>query len=165
MLEPQNQKENLKTETADNNFKEVALLINSLLGDEYVLYAKTRRAQWDIEGTNFSPSRKFFEIQFEILDKIIHSTNEKVRLFGRTNPASLNDFLLAVRLNNADENSSDKPVIIKKLFDHHESLISLLRQDITTVGEKYQDFDTVIFLSGLLEQHEKIAWMLTSHMG
>jgi starvation-inducible DNA-binding protein len=148
-----------------NNFAEVALLINSLLGDEYLLYARTRRAQWDIEGSNFTPSRKFFEIQFEILDKIIYSTNEKVRLLGSANSGSLDDFLKAVRLNKKEDNDpDDKTIIIKRLFEHHESLIRLLRQDIITVGGTYKDFDTVVFLSGLLEKHERIAWMLTSHL-
>ena len=35
-----------------------------------------------------------------------------------------------------------------------------LRTDLATVGDKYHDAGTNDFLTGLMEQHEKMAWML-----
>jgi len=54
---------------------DAARSLNSLLADEYQLYLTTRRAQREIKETNFNGMDKFFEIQFEILDKIIFKTD------------------------------------------------------------------------------------------
>ena len=35
-------------EIADHQLKAVALLLNTLLADEYVLYTKTRNAHWNV---------------------------------------------------------------------------------------------------------------------
>ena len=139
-------------------------LFNSLLADEYQLYVTTRRAQRDIKETNFKGLNKFFEIQFEILEKIIQSIGERVDTVGRFSPDSLNDFLKVGRLNGSDQVTNDQKNIINKLVEHHKLLINLLNNDIITTIEVHNDPETASFLSKLLEQHEKIVWMLGSHL-
>ena len=139
-------------------------LFNSLLADEYQLYVTTRRAQRDIKETNFNGLNKFFEIQFEILEKIIQSIGERVDTVGRFSPDSLNDFLKVGRLNGSDQVTNDQRNIINKLVEHHKLLINLLNNDIITTIEVHNDPETASFLSKLLEQHEKIVWMLGSHL-
>ena len=139
-------------------------LFNSLLADEYQLYVTTRRAQRDIKETNFNGLDKFFEIQFEILEKIIQSIGERVDTVGRFSPDSLNDFLKVGRLNGSDQVTNDQKNIINKLVEHHKLLINLLNNDIITTIEVHNDPETASFLSKLLEQHEKIVWMLGSHL-
>ena len=39
-----------------------------------------------------------------------------------------------------------------------------LRADVDTVTDKHRDTGTADFLTGLLEQHEKSAWMLRSFL-
>jgi starvation-inducible DNA-binding protein len=46
------------------------------------------------------------------------------------------------------------------LLADHESVIRTLRTEITPVADKYKDVGTSDFLTGLLEKHEKMAWML-----
>ena len=139
-------------------------LFNSLLADEYQLYVTTRRTQRDIKETNFNGLNKFFEIQFETLEKIIQSIGERVDTVGRFSPDSLNDFLKVGRLNGSDQVTNDQKNIINKLVEHHKLLINLLNNDIITTIEVHNDPETASFLSKLLEQHEKIVWMLGSHL-
>jgi starvation-inducible DNA-binding protein len=150
--------------STDEELGEVAQSLNALLADEYQLYVTTRRAQREIKETNFNGMDKFFENQFEVLEKIIQSTDERVRTFGRFSPNSLNDFLKVGRLNGSNQGTYDQRNIINKLLEHHKLIIDLLRSDITTTVEIHNDSETASFLSGLLEQHEKIVWMLKSHL-
>jgi starvation-inducible DNA-binding protein len=143
---------------------EVAKSLNALLADEYQLYVITRRAQREIKETNINGMDKFFENQFEVLEKIIQSTDERVRTFGRFSPNSLNDFLKVGRLNGSNQRAYDQINMINKLLEYHKLLVNLLRSDITTILEVHNDSDTASFLSELLEQHEKIIWMLESHL-
>ena len=48
------------------------------------------------------------------------------------------------------------------LHGDHEAMVRALRADLTTVMEKHIDAGTNDFLTGLMEKHEKMAWMLRS---
>lgn len=55
--------------------------------------------------------------------------------------------------------------LIQNLLDDHETLARTLRNDIGIVDEKNKDISTTDFLTGILEQHEKMAWMLRAYLG
>jgi starvation-inducible DNA-binding protein len=54
--------------------------------------------------------------------------------------------------------------MIAALLNDHEDLIRHLREDSDTCDEKYHDKGTDDFLTGLMEQHEKMAWMLRAFL-
>jgi starvation-inducible DNA-binding protein len=149
---------------AENHLKEAALLLNTLLADEYVLYTKTRNAHWNIQGPNFIALHKFFETQYDALDIIIDDTAERVRALGHFALGSLKDFIAIARLSEHEHDFSDQGHIIQTLMEDHESIIGSLRNEITTVAEKHKDQGTADFMTGLMEQHEKMAWMLRAHL-
>src|SRR3989442_1696288 len=50
--------------------------------------------------------------------------------------------------------------MLDNLLADHETLIRQLRADADAAASKYQDMGTNDFLTGLMEKHEKMAWML-----
>lgn len=52
---------------SDANIASVAQSLNKLLADEHVLYIKTRRAHWNVEGPDFLTIHRFFEEQYKQL--------------------------------------------------------------------------------------------------
>lgn len=50
--------------------------------------------------------------------------------------------------------------MVLTLLADHEGLVECLRHDLEETGERYGDVGTNDFLTGLMEQHEKTAWML-----
>ena len=50
--------------------------------------------------------------------------------------------------------------MIANLVTDHEAIIRFLREDIETIGEKSGDVGSIDLLTCLLQQHEKMAWML-----
>jgi starvation-inducible DNA-binding protein len=151
-------------EISDKNLKDVATLLNILLADEYVLYTKTRNAHWNIQGDNFIELHKLFESQYELLNTTIDDTAERVRALGHFAIGSLKDFLQVTQLNEQNDDFSDQNHIIKTLLEDHESVIHWLRNQITIVSDELKDLGTADFMTGLMEQHEKIAWMLRSYL-
>jgi starvation-inducible DNA-binding protein len=151
-------------EISDKNLKEVATLLNNILADEYVLYTKTRNAHWNIQGDNFMELHKLFETQYDALDIIIDDTAERVRSLGHFALGSLKDFLSVTQLNEQNEDFSDQKHIIKTLLEDHESVIHSLRNHIPKISEELKDLGTADFLTGNMEQHEKISWMLRSYL-
>ncbi len=50
--------------------------------------------------------------------------------------------------------------MLANLLADHEAVVHTLRTDLKTVADKHYDVGTNDFLTGLVEQHEKMAWML-----
>ena len=155
---------NIDTEIAEVHMKEVALLLNTLLADEYVLTTKTRNAHWNIQGQNFTALHTFFESQYNTLDIIIDNVAERVRALGHFALGSLKDFIAITRLSEHNHDNADCSHVIQTLLQDHATLIQLLRKDISEIAKEDEDLGTVDFLTGLLEQHEKMAWMLRAHL-
>jgi starvation-inducible DNA-binding protein len=54
--------------------------------------------------------------------------------------------------------------MISNLLTDHESTIKYLRKSADKCDEEYNDMGTNDFLIGLMEIHEKMAWMLRTHL-
>ena len=54
--------------------------------------------------------------------------------------------------------------IIKALVNDHETIIRIIRDEITPVAGKYNDHGTAYFVKGLMGQHEKMALTLRSFL-
>jgi starvation-inducible DNA-binding protein len=53
--------------------------------------------------------------------------------------------------------------MISNLLSDHEQIIRSLRTDANRC-EEYHDMGTNDFLIGVMEKHEKMAWMLRAHL-
>src|SRR5689334_1152824 len=143
----------------------VVEILNRLLADEVVLYVKTRNYHWNVEGPDFSETHKFFEEQYEQLDEIMDAVAERARMLGGRAAGSLNQYLELTQLTEDKLNTTGEKNMIGNLLNDHEAIIRRLRENIDAVGEKFHDIGTQDFLTGVLEQHEKAAWMLRSYLG
>jgi starvation-inducible DNA-binding protein len=45
-----------------------------------------------------------------------------------------------------------------------DSVIDFIRRSINTIEEKYKDAGTSDYITGFIEIHEKMAWMLRAHL-
>ena len=54
--------------------------------------------------------------------------------------------------------------MIKDLLAGHETIIRRLRKEADLVGDKFHDVGTNDFITGVIEAHEKMAWMLRSYL-
>lgn len=141
----------------------VAEILNKLLADENVLYTKVRNAHWNIEGPDFHAQHLFFETIYDALAETIDEIAERVRAIGHYAVGSLKEFLELTQLSEDKPAKNDSQSYIKALLNDFESVIISIREDIDKV-EKHGDAGTEDFLVGILESHEKTAWMLRSHL-
>jgi len=52
----------------------------------------------------------------------------------------------------------------QQLLNDHETVIRSLRESANRCDQQYHDAGTVDFLTGLLEDHQKRAWMVRVHL-
>jgi len=148
----------------DEGRKAVSFELSKLLADEFVLYAKTRNAHWNVEGPDFHAMHLFFESQYEQLDEIMDGVAERIRSLGHYAPATLKSFLELTHLSEKAGDKNDSLAFIKGLLEDHESIIEFIRGNIDPFASKYHDYGTSDYITGLMEDHEKMAWMLRSHL-
>jgi starvation-inducible DNA-binding protein len=55
--------------------------------------------------------------------------------------------------------------MVADLLKDHEQVIRNLRKDVDASAGRFHDAGTGDFLTGLMEEHEKMAWMLRSYLG
>jgi starvation-inducible DNA-binding protein len=106
----------------------------------------------------------FFESQYEALDETMDSVAERIRQLGHYAPATLQSFLSLTHLTEKLQGKNDSMGFIKELVMDHENIIVFIRENINRFASEYGDAGTSDFITGLMEEHEKMAWMLRAHL-
>ena len=146
------------------HLSEIAHSLNIFLSDEHVLYIKTRNAHWNIEGGDFFAMHKFFEGQYQELEEVIDNVAERIRMLGHYPVATMQGFLNLTHLTEKMREKNNSEGFIQTLLEDHQSIIMHLRHGIREIADQLDDAGSSDFLNGLIEKHEKIAWMLRAHL-
>lgn len=148
----------------DSRRRAVTDILDALLADEYVLYTKTRNYHWNVTGSHFGELHKFFEAQYEQLDDFVDDVAERARALGGFALGTLQELKAAARVKEQPGKHPAARDMLANLLSDHEALVRQLRADVAVCDDKHGDAGTADFLTGLMEQHEKMAWMLRSYL-
>ncbi|WP_138429166.1 Dps family protein [Fodinibius saliphilus] len=140
----------------------VAENLQQLLADEMLIYVKTRNYHWNIEAINFSELHSFYEEQYIELEQIIDEVAERIRMLGHMSIGTMKDFLSYTHLSE-QEYTTDAQEQLNQLINDQEAIIRFLRKCGRIFDEEYDDLGSSDFVIALMEQHEKMRWMLASH--
>jgi starvation-inducible DNA-binding protein len=137
-------------------------LMNHDLADAYLLQIKTKKYHWDVVGPQFRSLHQLFEEQYDILNTSIDELAERIRALGGYPVGTAQGFLEYASI---EEHPGDIPTahgMVERLVGNHEQIIRNLRDHVDQAADKFHDQGTADFLTGLMEQHEQMAWMLRS---
>ncbi len=141
----------------------VANSLNGLLADEYILYAKTRSFHWNVQGMQFHSLHLFYETQYEQLAQYIDDVAERIRFLGHFPASSLRAYLELTTLQESPRLFEPRKQMEDLLADH-EHIIRRLRTMIKEFADRHSDDGSSDFVTALLENHEKMAWMIRAHI-
>jgi len=137
-------------------------LLNRDLSDAYLLLIKTKKYHWDVTGPQFRTLHQLWEEQYQALTETVDSIAERVRTLGGYPVGTAEGFL---QMASIKEHAGDVPTatsMVANLVEDHEQIIRNLRDHVDQSSEKFSDEGTSDFLTGLMEAHEEMAWMLRS---
>ncbi len=146
------------------NLKSITGLLTSVLADAIVLYTKTRKFHWNVYGNSFMELHKLFEGQYKKLEHSIDEIAERINKLGTKTPGTMQEFLEMTSLKESPGKYPVQKEMIKELLQDHESVIINLRKFIDDCEEKYKDKGSSDFLTGLMKEHETIAWTLRRYL-
>lgn len=149
---------------SDKNKQVVAEQLTKILADEFVLYSKTLNAHWNVEGPDFHAAHIYLETLYNQQQKIVDTVAEKIRALGHYVPGQLNKYLELSHLTEKSPKKNDSLTYYANLLEDHESIIKYIREIISPMADKNNAEGMSDYITGLMEQHEKTAWMLRSHL-
>lgn len=146
----------------DEQRQGVIKLLNTALADAYVLVVKTKKFHWDVVGPQFITLHKMWQEQYEALTLNIDAYAERVRHLGGYPVGTMAGFLELASLEEHPGELLNATQMVQHLVSDHELIIRNLRLAIDKCSEDFHDEGTADFLTGLMEAHEEMAWMLRS---
>lgn len=153
----------MRTATESKSRAGVAERLNTLLADEFVLHVKARNFHWNVVAPNFKELHAYFEEIYEKQGEIADEVAERVRALGAPARGSMKAYIALTSLKESPENLTAKQML-ETLAADLDAVCRRLREDID-FAEASGDPSTTDFLTGLLETHEKQAWMTRSFLG
>ena len=141
---------------SEESLNGVIKILNNVLCDEYVLYTKTRNYHWNVIGPDFHERHEFFQEQYEVA--------ERTRQLNGKSLGTLQEFVEYSRIKESPGEYPNDMEMISNLLSDHETIIKTLRKNADECEEPYHDMGTNDFLIGIMEKHEKMAWMLRTHV-
>jgi starvation-inducible DNA-binding protein len=145
---------------SEKNLVQVTSALTTVLADEMVLYVKTRKFHWNIAGESFMELHKLLEKHYDQLEESIDAVAERINQLGSKTIGTMQEFLKETSIKEAPGKYPSSKEMIRELLKDHETIIQSLRKYVDDCSEKYKDAGTADFLTGLMEQHEKVAWVL-----
>lgn len=149
---------------AEKNLKNSTALLSIVLADEMTLYVKTRKAHWNVMGESFMELHKLYEGQYKQLEESIDEIAERIGKLGQKTIGTMHEFSKLTSIKEHPGKYLTSKDILKELLKDHETIIVLLRKDIEDCVGKCKDAGTADFLTGLMEQHETMAWILRRYL-
>ena len=113
----------------------------------------TREAHWNVTGPAFYSLHGLFGAHYTTIDGFIDEVAERIRQLGFAVSGS--------PLMGSSELSSDADTLLEGLATRHMKLTNLLKKAIRLATDR-QDEGTADLLTGMLEQHDKMMWMLNA---
>lgn len=147
---------------SDKQRQGVIDLLNCDLADSYLLLIKTKKYHWDVVGPQFRTLHQLWEEQYEAITQNIDSIAERIRALGGYPVGTAEGFLEKSSIKEHGGDIPDATEMVSRLVTDHEQIIRNLRDHVDQCSEKFHDEGTADFLTGLMEQHEEMAWMLRS---
>lgn len=148
----------------EKNKQATADQLSKILADEFVLYSKTLNAHWNVEGPDFHAVHLYLETLYNEQQDIVDTVAEKIRALGHYVPAQLSKYLELTHLSEKSLDKNDSQSLFADLLEDHESIIIFLRENINPIADKLKAEGISDYITGLMEYHEKTAWMLRSHL-
>ena len=152
----------IKSGMSDTGRKTVAKALYHFLADTYVIYLKSQNFHWNVKGPNFFALHLLFEKQYAELAEALDEIAERIQALGFHVDASFAGLQKECCI--ADDR---KPLaakkMIQKLLSAHEELICCGRE-IAKIVDENNDQASADLIARRLGTHEKMAWMLRSHL-
>jgi len=135
-------------------------VLTQVLSDEHVLYIKLRNYHWNVTGQHFAELHGLFAEQFGILASHIDDVAERIRTLGAHTPGTMTEYLQRTVLREHAGRVCGANEMLHDLLGDREAIIRFIRESLELPAGSDLDLGSSDLLTGVMREHEKMAWML-----
>lgn len=148
----------------EKNLQNSISLLSVVLSDEMTLYIKIRKFHWNVSGGSFMELHKLFQAQYAELEEAIDEVAERIGKLGGKAIGTMKEFSELTKLKESPDKYPSQKEMLNELLSDHETVIVELRKDIDVCADVNKDMGTADFLTGLMQKHETMAWVLRRYL-
>jgi len=139
-------------------------MLNQLLADTITLFSLYKKAHWQVKGHTFYQLHLLYDKhaaeQLELVDMIA----ERIQMLGGVSTGMPADVAKLSRLENPASGVEEIPVVISRLLESHEAIITFVNEAIDTT-EKNKDWGTNdMLMSDVLRTNQMQVWFVGEHL-
>ena len=149
---------------SEKNIKGITGILTNVLSDAMLLYSKTRKFHWNVKGESFMELHKLFESQYKQLEEAVDEIAERINKLGSPVIGTFKEFLENGSIKESPGKYPAQEDMMKELLADHETLIRQLRKQVEACTTKFNDAGTADFLTGIMQEHETIVWVLLRYL-
>jgi starvation-inducible DNA-binding protein len=151
-----------KKTLSEKTIDQICTKLADFLADTFILYVKTLNYHWNMQGPNFFMYHKLLESQYEQMAHANDEIAERIRMLGRSAPATLASFLKLTSLKEGKTGLSEEQMI-HDLAESHEIMVESCHK-LISFTENAEDQGTADLIIEQIRFHAKQAWLLRSHL-
>jgi len=145
----------------NENMNSTVEVLHKHLATEIVLNLKIRNFHWNVVWMHFNDLHEFFEKMYDTGAEYADEIAERIRMLGHHTQASMGEYIKMTYVEEEKDITMDSDKMLQQLLNDTETIIREMRKDILEIAET-DDMGTEDFLTGLIQKHEKDAWILRS---
>lgn len=144
--------------------KQIVSALNSVLANEYALFTKTLNYHWNVTGPRFHSLHTFLEGHYRDLLLTMDEVAERVRILGDHPISTIRGMYSAMELQDGSEKKISAEDMLTNLLNDHQTIQVQLKEIVSDQTLFAKDPGSADMLTGMLQKHEKMSWMLKSHL-
>ncbi len=143
---------------------ESAQLLNRILADTTILYAMYKKHHWLVSGPTFYQLHLLFDKHAEEQLELIDLLAERVQSLGAIAVGDPRHAAELTRIERPPDGAEEVPVMIGRLLEAHETIITALRDAIKKTDSNGDWGSNDLLMSDVLRRHELQVWFLSAHL-
>jgi starvation-inducible DNA-binding protein len=144
--------------------QESTQLLNRILADTTILYAMYKKHHWNVSGPTFYQLHLLFDKHADEQLELIDLLAERVQSLGGIAVGDPRHAAELTRIERPPDGTEDVPVMISRLLDAHETIITAVREAIDKTGKSEDWGSNDLLMSDVLRRHELQVWFLSEHL-
>lgn len=138
--------------------------MNELLANEYLLFTQTLNFHWNLVGSRFYSVHVFLEKQYRDLLDMMDDLAERIRYLNGRPLGTLKEMKSQATLSEDPGYIPGISTMLSELTESHEAINEQIQKVLDEEKAFETDKVTEDFLIGLQAKHQKMIWMLRSHL-
>ena len=143
---------------------ESAQILNRILADTTILYALYKKHHWVVAGPTFYQLHLLFDKHASEQLELVDLLAERVQSLGAIAVGDPRHAAELTGIERPPDGAEEVPVMIGRLLDAHETVITAIRAAITATERNGDWGSNDLLVSNVLRRHELQVWFLSEHL-